>query len=138
MGIEQGFFLPCFVLFGSFWFSFNFQFFWFFFSMFSDYRRDTMCRNLFLVFFSMFSSYESDTMCMNFFWSLHCVFFQQRNTKCKNENWVFFLYIYIYIVVGFGGAIIFLGISLLCFLVVANRGVQFFIFSYSIVAKKNW
>ncbi len=44
----------------------------------------------------------------------------------------------IYIVVGFGGAIIFLGISLLCFLVVANRGVQFFISSYSIVAKKNW
>ncbi len=94
LGIEQGFFLPCFVFFGSFWFSFNFQIFWFFFSMFSDYRRDTMCRNLFIVFFLMFSSYESDTMCMNFFWSLHCVFFQQRNTKCKNKNWVFFQYIY--------------------------------------------
>ncbi len=82
----------------------------------------------------MFSSYKSDAMWWISF-GLYILF--SFNKGIQNVKKKFgFLSINIFFVVGFGGAIIFWGISLLCFLVVASRACNFILFSYSIVCKK--
>jgi hypothetical protein len=88
----------------------------------------------------MFSHCKRDTRCKNLFWFLHCLLLQQKNTKCNKKKFGFHV-VCILVEIGLGGATIFLGVFLLCFLAITRVGGEKNIYIYiymflSILVKK--